>query len=182
MKTDMTDMTDNTGITENHGTDRAKPRLVQVHGIPRVPFYGAIAFIVISAIAAIVGRTFDVGTVHSVKRPSIETIALRFEDRNDGSVAVYNAKSNAQVHMIEPGTHNFLRVVLRALVRDRKARKIGSEPPFYFHRHAKGIVTIEDRSLGRILNMRAFGKTNMQSVDRLMKSSKVLQTSRKSDD
>jgi putative photosynthetic complex assembly protein len=90
----------------------------------------------------------------------VESHDLRFEDRADGAVLVYDSGDGSLAYTIEPGTNGFVRGVLRGLVRDRRADHIGSTPPFRLTRWANGRLSLDDPSTGRHVDLEVFGPTN----------------------
>ena len=69
---------------------------------------------------------------------------LRFEDRADGAVLVYDVANDRLVDTLKPGTNGFVRGVLRGLARERRARQIGPAPPFRLTRWADGRLSLDD--------------------------------------
>ena len=90
----------------------------------------------------------------------VDSQSLRFEDRADGAVLVYDATDNRLTYTIEPGTNGFVRGVLRGLVRERRADHIGPTPPFTLTRWADGRLSLDDPSTGRHVDLEVFGTTN----------------------
>ncbi len=90
---------------------------------PRLPLFGAGALIGFALIAALVGR---LGGPHP-DRPDGAPVAsrdLRFEDRPDGAVAVYDAAETQPID-VAVGQNGFLRGTLRGLARERRSEGIG---------------------------------------------------------
>ncbi len=85
---------------------------------------------------------------------------LRFEDRSDGGVLVYDASTSRLVDTLEPGTNGFVRGVLRGLARERRAREVGTAPPFRLTRWADGRLSLDDLETGRHVDLEVFGPTN----------------------
>jgi putative photosynthetic complex assembly protein len=84
---------------------------------------------------------------------------LRFEDRSDGGVAVIDGETG-QLLTIVTGEQGFFRGALRALARDRIARKIGSEQPFKLISRTDGRLTLFDPVSGQRIDLESFGPTN----------------------
>jgi putative photosynthetic complex assembly protein len=84
---------------------------------------------------------------------------LRFEDRPNGGVAVIDGETG---HLLTTmtGEQGFLRGVVRALARDRNARKIGSEQPFKLISRTDGRLTLLDPISGQRVDLESFGPTN----------------------
>ena len=93
---------------------------------------------------------------------------LRFDDRADGGVVITEWPAGDVVAVLPPGTNGFVRGVMRGLARDRRAREIGSEPPFRLTHWSDGRLTLDDPSTGRRIDLDAFGPTNTAVFARLM--------------
>lgn len=84
---------------------------------------------------------------------------LRFEDRPNGSVAVIDGVTG-QLLTTMTGEQGFLRGAIRALARDRNARKIGPEQPFKLISREGGRLTLFDPVSGQRVDLESFGPTN----------------------
>lgn len=84
---------------------------------------------------------------------------LRFEDRPDGGVAVIDGVTG-QLLTVVTGEQGFLRGAIRALARDRNARKIGAEQPFKLISRTDGRLTLFDPVSGQRVDLESFGPTN----------------------
>ena len=84
---------------------------------------------------------------------------LRFEDRADGGVAVIDGETGKLLTTVR-GEQGFFRGAIRALTRDRAARKIGSEPPFKLIARTDGRLTLFDPVSGQRIDLESFGPTN----------------------
>jgi putative photosynthetic complex assembly protein len=96
------------------------------------------------------------------------SIAVRFVDEADGSVSVREGRSNTLVTSLPPGSDGFIRSVMRGLAHDRKRRGIGPEQPFVVSQWRDGRLTLEDRVIGRLIDLNAFGDTNRDAFARLL--------------
>jgi len=127
--------------------------------IPRGAIIGAgvlvISSLIMVGIARLTGYTPDQPPVSRV----VESYDLRFEDRADGAVFIYDA-SNRLTDELAPGTNGFVRGVLRGLVRERRADHVGPTPPFRLTRWADGRLSLDDPSTGRHIDLEVFGPTN----------------------
>jgi len=130
---------------------------------PRPALVGAAFLIGFSLAAAISARFTDIGTFKNPKAAALETRDLRFEDRADGAVTVYDADAGRQVAVLEPGTNVFVRGALRSLARARRMEDIGPLPAFRLTHWADGRLTIEDPTTSRQIDLGAFGITNARS-------------------
>ena len=84
---------------------------------------------------------------------------LRFEDRADGGVAVIDGVTGKLLTTVT-GEQGFLRGAIRALARDRTARKIGSEQPFKLISRTDGRLTLFDPVSGQRVDLESFGPSN----------------------
>lgn len=84
---------------------------------------------------------------------------LRFEDRPNGGVAVIDGDTG-QLLTTMTGEQGFLRGAIRALARDRNARKIGAEQPFKLISRTDGRLTLFDPVSGQRVDLESFGPTN----------------------
>ena len=136
-------------------------------GFPRGALLAAAGMIALSLAAAVAGRL--TGPVANVgPTTEIDSRALRFEDRDDGGVGIFDPASNALVEIAPPGTNGFLRATLRGLARERRAVGAGPEAPFRLTHWADGRLTLDDPSTGRRVEMVAFGETNAEVFARLL--------------
>jgi putative photosynthetic complex assembly protein len=128
--------------------------------LPRGAIQGAGFMVVLALVLVAVARL----TGYTPAQPPVSTVvdsfALRFEDRADGAVLVYDTADNELTYTIEPGTNGFVRGVLRGLVRERRADHIGPTPPFRLTRWADGRLSLDDPSTGRHVDLEVFGPTN----------------------
>lgn len=85
---------------------------------------------------------------------------LRFEDRAGGGVAVIDGETG-KLLTIMTGEQGFFRGALRALARDRTARKIGSEQPFKLISRTDGRLTLFDPVTGQRIDLESFGPSNV---------------------
>lgn len=84
---------------------------------------------------------------------------LRFEDGANGSVAVIDGITGELLTTMT-GEQGFLRGAIRALARDRNARKIGPEQPFKLISRMDGRLTLFDPVSGQRVDLESFGPTN----------------------
>ncbi|MBC8070467.1 MAG: hypothetical protein IAG13_19200 [Deltaproteobacteria bacterium] len=96
------------------------------------------------------------------------SLALRFEDRPDGSVAVLDAASSRQVGTVLPAEGGFVRGVMRGMFRTRKLESIPREDEFQLMRLTDGALVLEDPQTGRRVDLRSFGDTNYRAFAGLL--------------
>jgi putative photosynthetic complex assembly protein len=128
------------------------------HPFPRAPLIAAI--LVVGLTVAGVGATrlglISPATAEASDAQPVAYADMRFADMDDGE------------RIIPPATGGFVRGVLRGLVRDRRARGLGSEQPFRVTEWSDGKVTIQDLATARVIKLDAFGQTNRQAFLDLM--------------
>jgi putative photosynthetic complex assembly protein len=137
-------------------------------GVPRVPLLGAWSLVAITLVVVALVRVTGAGPVVA---PVAETVAareLRFEDRPEGGVAVYDSRNGVLIDMLAPGGDGFVRGALRSLARERRGHGIGAEPPVRLSAHADGRLTLEDPTTGRRIDLAAFGPTNSAAFARFL--------------
>jgi putative photosynthetic complex assembly protein len=135
---------------------------------PRGALLGAAGLVAVTLIAVVAARTTGVGTTHVPASVAVEVRDLRFEDRGDGVVAVYEEPERRLLAVLEPGTENFIRGVLRGFARERKLQHAGHEHPFRLTRWADGRLSLDDAVTGRHVDLEAFGPTNAAAFAQFM--------------
>jgi putative photosynthetic complex assembly protein len=143
----------------------------QVSTHPTVPNHllraaGAMVLAVLLVVAFV--RLTGIGVVRTPEPPVVEVRELRFADRSDGSIQVYDARDGTLIHTVEPGSNGFLRGAMRGLARERKRSGIGPEVPFRLIAHEDGRMTLEDPTTQRRIDLGSFGPTNAAAFAQLM--------------
>jgi putative photosynthetic complex assembly protein len=136
---------------------------------PRGALYGAAGLIAITLVSA--GVSHLVGTKSLVPNSSAVAVRdLRFEDRADGGVDVYDNKGLSPADAVSPGSNAFLRATLRGLAQQRKREGENADIPFRLTSWADGRLTLDDQATGRHIELEAFGPTNAAAFARLLPS------------
>jgi putative photosynthetic complex assembly protein len=143
--------------------DTTKPH----DGVPRGILRGAAVLIGFALLTSAVARQTDVGTLHMPAAAAVDTLALRFEDRPDGSVEVRDARDGASIYVVQPGAYGFIRSTLRGLVRERRRADFDATTPFTLTRWSDGTVSLEDATTRRRVNLDAFGPDNARAFAQL---------------
>jgi putative photosynthetic complex assembly protein len=105
---------------------------------------------------------------HVATAAVVESRAIRFEDRADGGINVYDSGAAQPFEVIAPQTNGFLRGTLRGLARGRKLSGVGQEPPFELTRWADGRLSLVDPTTQRDISLEPFGPTNIAVFKRLL--------------
>jgi putative photosynthetic complex assembly protein len=145
------------------------------HSFPRLPLVGAGVLVAFAIGAIATTRLTGAGASHITESPAQLVRDLRFEDRPDGAVAVFDAGDNAEVAELAPGQNGFVRGVLRSFARERRAKEAAvttatAGSPFRLSLGADGQLTIEDTATGRVLALNAFGETNAGAFGALLRA------------
>ncbi|MBK8211243.1 MAG: phosphonate-binding protein [Rhodospirillales bacterium] len=136
--------------------------------IPRGVLLGAAALLGLALLSAGAGRITGIGTLHLPPADAGESRDLRFEDRADGAVVIYDARAQRAIEVLAPGTNGFIRGVMRGLARERMLRGIGAERPFRLVRDNDNRLLLSDPATGRLIGLDAFGITNAEAFARLL--------------
>lgn len=129
--------------------------------IPRPLLLGAAGVALFAIGLAATGSLTGYGRMQApVASVPVAERLLRFADRADGGVAVYDATDGRAVAALRPGTGSFVRGTLRALARQRRQRGVGPAVPFRLTLWRDGRLTLDDRSTGNRLELEGFGPTN----------------------
>jgi putative photosynthetic complex assembly protein len=136
------------------------------NSMPRGVLLAAAALVGFAILSAMGARVSGIGTTELPAAAPVEGRELRFEDRVDGGVAVF--EDGRIVHVVAPGTNGFLRGVLRGLARERKLRGVRAELPFRLTRWADGRLSVEDPATGRSVDLGAFGPANWAAFAQIL--------------
>jgi putative photosynthetic complex assembly protein len=136
---------------------------------PRGALIGAAALIGFTLLMVTLARVLGLGGGVEPMAAVVQSRELRFADRGDGAVLIFEGSGDEVVETVPPGSGGFVRGVLRALARERRSQgDQEAEVPFRLSRLADGRVTLEDLSTGRLIDLRAFGPTNEGAFTRLL--------------
>lgn len=138
----------------------------------RLPLYAVLTAIGLAFALAIDSR-LDAG--HGAAADSTATEgevvaerALRFEDLQGGDIGIFDGASGERIDTIAPGQDNFMRGMVRALVRERRKAGIGREQPFRLRLHRDGHLLLADPATGERLDLGSFGSENIGDFARLL--------------
>jgi putative photosynthetic complex assembly protein len=132
--------------------------------VPKAAIAAAGAVFLFAILMAAAVRLTGVGGSHMTPPPAIvESHDVQFEDAQDGSVLVFDARDHRLIETIAPGTYGFVRVVMRGMARERKLAAISNEPSFRLTRYANGQLTLTDLANNRVIDLNAFGSSNLDA-------------------
>lgn len=146
-----------------------------VQQVPRGVLIAAAAMIALTIGVAWTARWTGLGRVSMPEAKSSRVLELRFEDRNDGSISIYNASNDRLVEVLNSGTSGFVRVVMRSLVRERRTNEVYRQTPFRLIRWADGRLSVEDPTTGRSIDLGAFGAPNTEAFAQIMTAGETTQ-------
>lgn len=137
--------------------------------IPTPALLGIGLLVGFTLLVVIGGKELDIGTVKNPEAAVAVVRELRFEDREDGALLVFETPENALVYLIEPGSNSgFVRGVLRGFARERHRSGVGIEPPFLLSALVDGRMFLEDPETGRRVPLDGFGRTNAEAFARIL--------------
>jgi putative photosynthetic complex assembly protein len=136
--------------------------------VPRGLLVSAGALVLASLIAVTAARLNGVGAVQVPDAAAMTTRELFFQDREDGSIAILDARTGKQVDSAAPGSNGFLRGTMRGLARERKRQGVGADVPFQLVGRADGRLTLIDPATKRRVDLESFGPTNAAVFAKLM--------------
>jgi len=143
--------------------------------VPKAPLTALAGIMLLTVILAWASTNGFVSTDSTEQdhRPSpsaVEQIQLQFVDRPAGLIQVLDADVEQTITELKAGEDNFVRGVVRGLVRARRGRGIMDEAPFTLTRYADGRLIFSDPMTNEEILLNAFGPTNEQAFDRFLKS------------
>jgi putative photosynthetic complex assembly protein len=126
-----------------------------------VPHWAALALgaLLLATLLGVAAVRLSGTEIRQPDAPVVAQRSLRFEDGPDGTVRVLDANTGQAIDSVA-GEAGFLRGSLRALVRERKMRGIGSGPAFELLARSDGRLTLNDPATGERLDLESFGPTN----------------------
>lgn len=136
--------------------------------IPRGILLAAAVFALGSIAIVVFARNADVGVSRVDYTSPLQTRALQFADRPDGSIFVSSADDGSVVAVLEPGSNGFVRIVMRSLAQERMDKGIGAEPAFELTRWDDGRLSISDPATGKRLDLTGFGRNNVDDFAKLL--------------
>lgn len=137
-------------------------------GLPTPVLLAAGALMLIAVIGVATVRFTGVGAVQVPDAQAVTVKEFLFEDRNDGSIAILDARSRLQVASVAPESNGFLRGTMRGLARERKRQGVGPEVAFQIVGRADGRLTLIDPGTSRRVDLESFGPTNSEVFAKLM--------------
>ncbi|MFG6431998.1 photosynthetic complex assembly protein PuhC [Roseateles sp. LYH14W] len=128
--------------------------------LPLAPLMAMAALVLSCLVGVSAVRLSGMSAQQQADAATLSTRQLRFEDRDDGGIAVLDAVNGALLTTVAPGTNGFLRSTMRGLVRERKRQGLGPELPFDLLGRVDGRLTLVDPGTGRRVDLESFGTTN----------------------
>lgn len=140
--------------------------------VPRAAIVGAGALLLASIVLAGVARSSRLAEAERATATATapQSIDVRFEDRAGGALAVLDARTGVELHVVAPATNGFVRGVLRGMFRTRKLEAMSKEAVFRLSREADGRLSLVDPESGRRVDLDSFGPTNSESFATILEA------------
>ena len=135
--------------------------------LPRGALRSVLLLLAFALVATAIGRLAGPPAVGEIQAAPQQSRQFTFADRGDGAVLVTDME-DGRVFVLEHGTHNFIRGVMRGLNRERRRRSLDAAAPFRLTRWDQGQLSLEDPATGRRIELAAFGPTNLQEFAALL--------------
>ncbi len=139
-------------------------------GMPKQVLLAAAALIALTLVGATTARLTGIGKTPMPVASPVQSLSLRFDDQQNGSVLVRRASDRAVIYTIAPATNGFMRATLRGLAQERRRSGIDDTTPFLLTRWSDGGMSLDDPTTGRDVALEAFGETNAGAFARLFVS------------
>ena len=91
----------------------------------------------------------------------VQDRTLLFSDGADGEVVISDAASGAIVRTLAAGEGSFIRGVVRSLVRTRQQQGLFAQTGFHLNLYEDGRLQLIDPLTEQVIDLVAFGPTNM---------------------
>jgi len=128
--------------------------------VPRGALIAIAGIVALTIVAAAVGRLTG-ATETTITAAPVVSRELLFQDRPNGSIAVFDAKDpSTPIAVVPPETNGFLRGTMRGLAQQRVRQDADLSVPFRLTEWADSRLTLEDPVTHRMLDLEAFGATN----------------------
>jgi putative photosynthetic complex assembly protein len=129
----------------------------------------AIFFLLLSILGYSINLFFlDEKTQSSNQTPSVVKV-LKFEDLQDGGVAVIDTSSNQVIHVVT-GEAGFVRGILRTIARERRIRGLGKDEPVRLMSFKDGRLVLHDPLTNTQIELESFGSMNVESFRVFLKN------------
>jgi len=134
---------------------------------PRAMLWAAATLVVTSLAGATLAHLTSDGRSAMPVAAEVEIRDLRFEDRPEGTIAIFRDGERQLADVIPAGGNGFIRGVLRGLARERVRQHGAASAPFRLTRWADGRLSVADPSTGRSVDLGAFGPANYGAFARI---------------
>jgi len=129
----------------------------------------AIFFLLLSILGYSINLFFlDEKTQSSNQTPSVVKV-LKFEDLQDGGVAVIDTSLNQVIHVVT-GEAGFVRGILRTIARERRIRGLGKDEPVRLMSFKDGRLVLHDPLTNTQIELESFGSMNVESFRVFLKN------------
>lgn len=128
--------------------------------VPRPALYAAGVMIAFTIFAAIAGQSGFVDRVAVPDAPVVETRTLRFHQREDGGVIVFDVDAGRVIDELQQAEAGFVNGVLRGLSYHRRVQSAPADAPYRVIRTAADRLALVDTWTKLRVELRGFGADN----------------------
>jgi putative photosynthetic complex assembly protein len=130
----------------------------------------ALIFLIMTLAVGLVltARATNFGVMRHEPSTPVEIRSVLFQDRDDGTLAVYDKGAKEPFLVIPKDGYGFVRGTMRALRHGRRINQASPDTPFELVRWADGRFSLRDPADGREIALEAFGPSNAAEYRRLM--------------
>ncbi len=148
----------------NQGKAGAKP------SFPRLPLFGAIAFVAFAFSIIIFGQQTGIGTMLTEQGEPVDMIDLTIRQGDADRIVVAEALSGRVLADYSPEEGGFVRGSLRALDRMRMVAGVRIDEPYRVIRWSSGAVSLSDTVTGERIYLNAFGPDQVAAFGKFLDS------------
>ncbi len=135
---------------------------------PRLPLFGALAFIGFSVVVIIAGQRTGIGTVMENDSAPVAMVDLVINEPSPGRVRVSDATSGEVLAEYGAAEGGFVGGSYRGLARMRLVAQVSPETPYRVIEWANGAVSLSDTGTGQRIYLNAFGPDNVAAFARFL--------------
>lgn len=137
------------------------------NAFPRFPLYGMIGLALAALAAAVVGQTWDVGTVRLKTGAPVAMRDIAFRQDADALV-VLDARSGGEIARLPEAQPGFVHGLVRGLRRARQQMQINDDAPYRLIQWRSGQISLSDTVSGERIYLDAFGPDNAAAMARFL--------------
>lgn len=130
---------------------------------------GGILMVVVLVVTTIATMTRDTtATPARAETPVLSSRQVAFEPQPEGVLIVRDADTGAEIAALVEADGGFVHNVVRVLTKERRRHAVAADMPYRISAYTNGRVSILDLSTGRVIDINAFGATQVESFAALL--------------